>query len=116
MITLNIKPLLLQKGYKPTVNRLFKFGIGRSTAKYMLAGNLKAIKLDDLEQLCIMLNCTPKEILKVTIKEGDGIGEHHPYFAWSQTITPQPMQDIFGLSPEQLLKLSEVIQVIKNEK
>jgi DNA-binding Xre family transcriptional regulator len=106
MIELRVKEVMLQKGFKPTISRLEKFGIGRNTARHMMSGKLKSIKFEDLELLCILLNCTPKEILKVTIPEKYGVGENHPLMEWTKTIIPTPLQDIHLLNPTQIEKVA----------
>ena len=106
MIELRLKEVMLQKGFKPTVTQLEKLGIGRNTAKHMLSGKIKSVKFEDLELLCILLDCTPKELLMVTIPENYGVGENHPLMEWTKTTIPTPLQDIHLLNPAQIEKVA----------
>ena len=114
MITLRVKEVMLQKGFKPTINGLMKFGIGKNSAKHMLSGNLKSIKFDDLELLCILLNCTPKEMLKVSIPENYGVGKNHPLMEWAETVIPTPLQDIHLLNPTQIEAVAAYMKSLRD--
>ena len=112
-IKLRIKELMIQKGIKPTPHRLVKLGIPFSTAKQMLAGTTKSIQYVHLVQLCIMFNCTPKEIMDVQIPENDGVQPAHPIWEWVGNKLPTPLQDFHAFSPAQIQKLSDVMKEIR---
>ena len=114
-IQLRIKELLKQKGYKPTPSTLVRFGIHFYTAQKMLAGTTKSIKYKDLVQLCIMLNCTPKEILDVKLADTDGVHESQPIWQWVGGNVPQPLQEINRFTPTQIEKLSKYMMELDKE-
>ena len=112
-INLRVKELMVQKGINPTPRRLVKLGVPLTTAKQMLAGTSKSIKYVHLVQLCIMFNCTPKEIMDVQIPENDGVQPAHPIWEWVGNKLPTPLQDFHAFSPAQIQKLSDVMKEIR---
>ena len=114
MFVLSIRELLLQKGKKPIITELRKCGIGRNAAKHYLSGKAKSIKLDDLFQLCLFYNCTPKEVMRVSLDQPKEV-ESHPLFDWSQPFEIFPLEDLLELTPAQMAKAQEALRQIKNE-
>lgn len=47
-------------------------GASRSAVQRMLNNTIKNVPLDDLKQLCVYLNCTPGDILRLDDVPGDG--------------------------------------------
>jgi DNA-binding Xre family transcriptional regulator len=63
MLYIEIKSLMEAKGMKTTHAKLTRLGISHSSAQRLLAGKAVAIKLEFLEKLCLLLVCTPNDIL-----------------------------------------------------
>jgi len=114
MFVLTIREMMAQKGIKPRVFELFKRGIGRSSAMHYLSGNAKSIKLDDLFTLCLTLNCTPKELMRVQVDDPQ-VYKKQPIFDWTPAPSVFPLEEIMMLTPTQMVKAQEVLRAIINE-
>lgn len=117
MMYLKIKELMIQKGMRPSLYKLVNAGIGRNTAKAYYYNTAKAIKLEDLERLCLFFNCTPKEILGVSQNQQFPIAETHPLHKWIDEVIPFPIQALQELNPEEIKKAHEMIwELIRQRK
>ena len=116
MFVFQIRECFLQKGLKPTVTALMRIGIAERSAYNYLNGTAKTIKPDHLYKLCIYLNCTPKELLRVDLLESDASLENHPLKEWTKKLTAFPLQQFRDLNPIQLAAAQVAIQkIIKGE-
>lgn len=78
MFKLSLKELFAERGVKFPYNTLLRLGIGRATAKKMLSADAVQIRFDHLLKLCLYLNCTPKEVLKLYPEPNDTSFENTP--------------------------------------
>ena len=102
MFTLQIRECFLQKGVKPTVTALMRMGIAERSAYNYLNGTAKSIRQEHLYKLCLYLNCTPKELLRVELPEDDVSLENHPLKEWTKKPTAFPLQEFRDLNPTQM--------------
>jgi DNA-binding Xre family transcriptional regulator len=102
MINLRVKQVMQLRGLKPTVKYLEAIGIGRGTANTMLYDNPKSILFSDLLQLCIVLHCTPKDILEISLPPNEVLMPGHPLLQWLNIKLPSPANYLNQLSHEQL--------------
>ncbi len=59
------------------------------------------------------MQCTPKEIGKVSIPD-TSLPTTHPLLTWNNSTIEYPLQDILTLSPVQLQQLSIYMQQLEN--
>lgn len=62
MIQLNLKRIFKARGIEQPYRFLVKSGFVPFTAHKYKNGKVEHIRLDHIEQLCILLNCTPNDI------------------------------------------------------
>ena len=102
----------MQKGMKPTVTALMRVGIAERSAYNYLNGTAKTITPAHLYKLCIYLNCTPKELMRVELPEGDKSLDDHPLKEWMVRPKAFPLQQFRQLSPDQLKQAQVAIEKI----
>lgn len=64
MLKLNAKLIFAAKSIVTPNGFLRKNGFTTNTASDIVTGKVKAIRLDRLEKLCLLLNCTPHDLLE----------------------------------------------------
>lgn len=65
MITLNVLPLLEKKG--KTKYWLYKqLGMSYQNFSRMVNNQTKSIRYENIETLCLLLECTPNELFQIT--------------------------------------------------
>jgi DNA-binding Xre family transcriptional regulator len=76
MIYLNITRILRLRGIDNHYHFLVKLGFAGSSARKMMDGTLE-IKLEQLEKLCVALNCTPNDLLEWRPDASQAVAETH---------------------------------------
>jgi DNA-binding Xre family transcriptional regulator len=64
MLYLDIKRAMRLRGVDNHYDFMIKLGFVPLTAKNFLSGAARLIKLDQIERLCLALNCTPNDLLE----------------------------------------------------
>jgi putative transcriptional regulator len=65
MLTLNILPLLEKKG--KTKYWLYKqLGMSYQNFSRMVNNETKSIRYENIETMCLLLNCTPNDLFEIT--------------------------------------------------
>ncbi len=111
MFDLRIKEAILKRSWKPTAYFLMKFGVNQNTARKMMNNTLKEIKLKTLFDVCLLLNCTPNDLLDIPDKEMQQLQPHHPLRALKKSISIDNTTDYLKTLPEN--KLDEAKEMIK---
>lgn len=78
MLTLNIIPILKARGIEKPYSYLVQSGFTPYTATTIVNKDKKAIRLNHIEKLCVLLNCTPNDILQWTPDKKTNPGNQHP--------------------------------------
>ncbi len=113
MLILNFKRLFLARGiYRPNAFLLSK-GFSINYASRLANNRVRQINLDQLERLCIFLNCTPNDLLQwfPTSKEEDTA--NHPLASLRHPEQIEQMAQLINAIP--LDKLTEVQNLIKEK-
>lgn len=63
MLYLNLNPVLRLRGIEKPFSFLVRSGFSNHTAHYLLSTSPRAIRLDHLEKLCLLLRCVPNDII-----------------------------------------------------
>ena len=113
MIKLFVKEMMEQRGYDAKPHELQKIGINYTTAIDILKGKVSNLKLSTLTKLCVMLHCTPNDILNYT--NTDALQPKHPLLE----LIKQPhikVNDLLSkLSAEQLAEFAKIAQAMIQE-
>ena len=110
MILLNLKRIFKARGIEQPYKFLVKSGFVPFTAHKYKNSKVEQIRLDHIEQLCILLNCTPNDIFEWMPNDLLDDREDHPL----QTIRRREKKmDISRmLSKLSLSKLEEVEKML----
>lgn len=77
MLKLDISRVLLLKGGMKPFTFLLKLGFKRAKAFNVANNRNSSVALEDLEQICLRLNCTPNDVLEWSpSKPEDDIANH----------------------------------------
>ena len=64
MLILNVNRVVRLRGYTKTFAFLYNNGFSRSIASKLSSGDAYEIRTDQIEQLCLLLNCTPSDLFE----------------------------------------------------
>ena len=109
MIQLYIKDYMDSKGIVAKISVLQKYGIPFNTARIILEGRAKNIKLDTLNKLCIALHCTPDSLLNYHNTHQE-IHEQHPLNGLTKLPEVNPLELLRYATPEQMEKIKKVMR------
>ena len=70
MLNLYVKEMMRKRGLDPTPYTLMKYGISQFMAYKLINNKVKNLNLETLAQLCLILDCTPNDILDFQPKQG----------------------------------------------
>lgn len=113
MLTYNLSTIFLARGVKNGYTFLKKLGIGHMAAINLNAGNVRSIRLDHIEKICLKLNCTPNDLLKWT-PEGLDVPEHHTLNQLKEKRDAlNLLEDANDLPFDRLMELKEKLEELK---
>ena len=116
MFVLELRGMFAERGIKYPFNTLLRMGIGRNTAAKMLKGEAIQIRFDHLLKLCRLLNCSPKELLKLKPAQDPNAYENSPLKDWLQTPSLILTHELQTLSPQELEQMKSYLQTLKAKK
>jgi DNA-binding Xre family transcriptional regulator len=103
MITLEINQIMAARGIERPHNFLVKSGFTRHVASSILDGTIRNIKLDLIEKLCLILYCTPYDLLWWKPDKNTIVVDHHPIlvlkkqrknYNWKESLKTMPLDEI----------------------
>lgn len=109
MLTLQLGPVFAARGIDHPIRFLIKAGFTRSIAAKLLRGTGPNIRFADIEKLCILLYCTPNDILGWSPGHSSLIPAGHPItvlqkqpgdYSWKESIKTIPLAEIHKLAGE----------------
>ncbi|HVE57978.1 MAG TPA: helix-turn-helix transcriptional regulator [Pyrinomonadaceae bacterium] len=77
MLYLNVKRMMRLRGIDQHYHLMLKLGFVPSTARAFLSGEITLIKLEQIEKLCVALNCTPNDLLAWQPDASQAVSETH---------------------------------------
>jgi DNA-binding Xre family transcriptional regulator len=111
MLSLYINEFLLKKGYKSGPWALRKIGMPSSAAYTLSQPGVRSIKLDQLEHICQIFDCTPNDLLNYKPKQKDLLPDGHSLLKLQKDTSKQtPMELVKQLRPEEIDKASEMLE------
>lgn len=115
MLYLNVKRILDLRGISRPFTYLLNNGFIRSTAQRFVRGDVTQIRLDHLEQLCLLLNCSPNDLLGWRAGKNTQVAENHPLQALSTPKNTPPISELVKDIPvDKLDKIAELLNQLKN--
>jgi DNA-binding Xre family transcriptional regulator len=115
MLYLNVKRILDLRGISRPFAHLLNHGFIRSTAHRFVRGDVTQIRLDHLEQLCLLLNCSPNDLFGWRPDKNMKVSENHPLQALgTPKNAPQLSELVKDIPVEKLDKIAELLDQLKN--
>ncbi|MGL1885892.1 MAG: helix-turn-helix transcriptional regulator [Reichenbachiella sp.] len=109
MLKLNIANLAHLRGIKKVYSYLMKLGLSHSISQRLSTGSVKSIRFDHLEKLCLILQCTPNDLLEWN-NDSTSINTHHPMKALVRDPKSLAHLDkIKSMSLDKLARLNDLI-------
>ncbi|HQU86321.1 MAG TPA: helix-turn-helix transcriptional regulator [Pyrinomonadaceae bacterium] len=115
MLYFNISRLMQLRGIDKPYAFLVKNGFVTQTATNMINDRLGRITPDQMEKLCLILNCTPNDLFDWRPDENVVVSESHALHSLKKEKTPSVAQMVKDLPVEKLAKLHEIIDGLKKE-
>jgi Cro/C1-type HTH DNA-binding domain len=107
MLILNVSRVVRLRGYHKVFAFLYNNGFNRSIASKLVNNKAYEIKTDQIEQLCILLNCTPTDLFEWRPDANTVVSENHALKSIIRDNEPPPITNIIQNVPiEKLEKLS----------
>lgn len=101
------------RGIDSHYHLMLKLGFVPSTARAFLKGEMVLIKLEQLEKLCVALNCTPNDLLEWQPDASQNVSETHSMNSLKKT----PERDLPKLLSEiPADKLEQILDVLQDLK
>lgn len=103
MLTFNLHAIFEARGIKNPFSYLIKAGFANHTAHNILNNKTQSIKLSHIESICILLNCTPNDLILFTPKPKQTLDNNHPLnqlkkkdknYNWHETIKNIPLTEL----------------------
>ncbi len=115
MLQFNFKKILISRGIDKPYNYLTEAGFSSRLATIITKSEMRTMRLDTLERLCELLNCTPNDLLEWHPAAGDINNEKHALFAIRAKDPEQTVRLTKMLNDIPLDKLKEVEEFIKEQ-
>src|SRR5688500_3375511 len=100
MLKLRVKALCKEKGIKQPFTALKKAGISVTKVIQYLADKTDRLMLDDIEKLCLLLHCTPNDLVEWTP---------------DNTMLTQPNHPLQALQAKPVFNLEEKLKTMSAE-
>lgn len=116
MLSINIKKVMRLRGIENHYGLLTSLGFVPSTARNFLRNDVVLVRLEQIERLCVALNCTPNDLLEWTPNPNQAVSDAHSLNA----IKRKPERDLPALLGEVPLdkfeQIVDILQELKNKK
>lgn len=112
MFILNVKRILRLRGIEKHYNFLLDLGFVPSSAHNFLNSTVQNVKLDQLERLCLALNCTPNDLLEWRPSANQTIAETHSMHGLKKKDINQMLGDV---PVEKFEQIADILQDLKNK-
>lgn len=113
MLTFNFGRVFKARGIEKPFSYLVKAGYSDNFATRVANSRMERMNLKDIEKLCVMLQCTPNDILQWIPDAKEANSEKHPLAALKRTDSFTPLRQMLKDVP--LDKLSAIETLIMNE-
>ena len=116
MLIFNPRRIFAMRGIVKPNKHLINNGIGASTATNLLKSNVSYLKLEYLEKICGVLNCTPNDLLEWRPNPNAPIAPDHPLTTLARAETVTSLTELVKDMPiEKLARVETLLRELKNE-
>jgi DNA-binding Xre family transcriptional regulator len=114
MLYLNIKRVMRLRGVDEHYRFLVNLGFVPATAKNFLRGQVTLIRLEQIETLCVALNCTPNDLLQWRPNQNQTLAETHSMNSLKKK-SDKDLPDLLREIPvEKFEQIVDILQNLKN--
>jgi DNA-binding Xre family transcriptional regulator len=113
MLAFNFSRIFKARGIDRPFSYLVKAGYSGNFATRIVNNRIKRLELTVIEKLCVLLKCTPNDMLEWIPESNDKINNNHPLISIKRSDKVVQLTQILNSVP--LDKLSEIESVIKKE-
>ncbi len=78
MLQYNFTRIFYARGIEKPSSYLQKNGFSENFTRKIISGDVRALRLSSLEKLCLILQCTPNDVIEWIPDEGSKVDEKHP--------------------------------------
>ena len=117
MLDLNLKRLFELRGIARPFSFMLENGFIRSTAHKFVHGQVWQIKLNQIEKLCLILNCTPNDLFVWRADKNTAVPESHAIKALVKKESTLPPISLLvkDIPIEKLDRIEGLLNQLKNE-
>lgn len=117
MLTLDINPVIKTRGVEKPYTFLVKAGISPQSSTMIVQGKTRVFRLDHIEKICELLNCTPNDLLSWTPNKNVKLHDNHSLNKLKRDKKALQLQDTLKtLSLEQLNQIATFINQQNSDK
>jgi DNA-binding Xre family transcriptional regulator len=115
MLNLNIKRMRRLRGVEKHYNLMIRLGFVSSTARLFLSGEIVSIKLEQLEKICIALNCTPNDLIEWQPEAGQMVAETHSMNKLKRRAEKDLPKLLNEIPPDKFEQILKILQDLKDK-
>lgn len=116
MLYLNVKRILDLRGIDKPFAYLHQNGFIRSTAHKFVHGDVWEIKLEQIERLCLLLNCSPNDLFEWKPDKNTRVAENHPLKSLNkEKSAPKISQLVKDIPVDKLHRIEDLLKQLKDE-
>jgi DNA-binding Xre family transcriptional regulator len=110
MLYFNIKKVLRLRGVDEHYRFLVNLGFVPSTAHNFLRSDVTLVRLEQIEKLCVALNCTPNDLLEWQPNQNQTLAETHSMNKLKKR-ADKSLPELLGEIPiEKFEQIAEILQ------
>jgi len=113
MLTFNFTRIFKLRGIDKPFSYLVKSGYSDNFATRIANNRIEKMNLKDVERLCLLLQCTPNDLIQWYPSKEDENNEKHPLFSLKRSDKVMQLTKVLNAVP--LDKLQQIEQLILNE-
>ncbi|MFH0893069.1 MAG: helix-turn-helix transcriptional regulator [Bacteroidota bacterium] len=111
MLMIHLAPLFKARNIEKPYSFLITNGFTHHTATRLVSKQIKVIRLDYIEKLCLILRCTPQDILKWKPDSRNIMDALHPMHKWNRSPLNISWEKTFTeLSIEDLEEIAKLVR------
>ena len=113
MLEFSIQKVCKARGIEKSYKFLIKNGFLPATATKLSKGNVEYLRLEYIERICALLNCSPNDLFEWTPDNLDDNHQNHPLFSIRKSEKIDLVETIKTLPMNKLKEIEVLISSIK---
>ena len=113
MLEFSIEKVCRARGIEKPYKFLIKNGFLPATATKLSKGNVEYLRLEYIERICTLLNCSPNDLFEWTPELSVDDNENHPLYVIRKSEKIDLVQTIKSLPMNKLKEIQSLISSIK---